>query len=83
MTDAPRPQPPLEELRNALGDHPEGMAATDALHASVNHETPNAEHITRHVHTLRGIPAAEAVIANWYESEPVQRFVLNLTNANL
>jgi hypothetical protein len=83
MSDHARPDLPLDELRNALGDHPEGLAATDALHASVNHETPNAEHITEHVHTLRGIPAAEAVIANWYESEPVQRFVLNLTNAGL
>jgi hypothetical protein len=83
MNDDDRPHPPLEELRSALGDHAEGLAATEALHASVTHEAPDAAQINEHADRLRSIPEAEAIVANWYESEAVQRFLLNLTNAGL
>ncbi len=83
MTDDVRPHPPTDALRAALAEHPEGLAAADALHASVAHASPDAATIAAHAATLRGIPRAEAIVVNWYESAPVQRFIANLTNAGL
>lgn len=77
------PHPPYDELRSDLGDHPEGRAALDDLHASLAAPAPDAKHVRSHVERLRGIPAIEARIAVWYESPRTQNWLQILNDAGL
>ncbi|GAC1418567.1 MAG: hypothetical protein NVSMB5_10060 [Candidatus Velthaea sp.] len=77
------PHPPYEELRSALGEHPEGHAALDDLHASLHAPAPEPEHVHTHVERLRGIPEIEARIALWYESPRTQNWLKILNDAGL
>jgi hypothetical protein len=83
MNDNERPSVPLDELRRALGDDPNGLAAADDLHHAWQSETPDRTAIEGHVDRLRGIHTAEAVILNWWESPRVQAVVKSLTDAQL
>jgi len=78
-----RPSLPMDELRHAVGDDPEGLTAADDLHAAWQSETPDRKTIEGHVDRLRGIRDAEAVVLNWWESPRVQSIVKNLTDAQL
>ncbi|MFN2460459.1 MAG: hypothetical protein ABR591_07210 [Candidatus Velthaea sp.] len=85
MNDEPAgvPHPPYDELRAALGDRPEGHAAVDDLHAAMNAPAPEPLHVRSQADRLRGFPAIEARIANWFESPAVQRWLSILNDAGL
>jgi hypothetical protein len=77
------PQPPFDELRDALGDHPTGNAALDELHAALDQEKAPAHKVHGIVDRLRAIPVIEARILDWWEDPATQRWVMNLSNSGL
>lgn len=83
MESNDRPAVPVDDLRRAFADHPEGLAATDDLHAAWQHESPDTHAIAGHVERIRTMGKAEAVILNWWESPRVQAVVKSLTDAQL
>ena len=82
-TDPTVPHPQYDELRSALGDHPEGHAAVDALHAELHADEPDRGAVAAHASRLRGIPVLEARIANWWDDPNTQRWVKAITDAGL
>ncbi len=83
MAPYDRPEFPIDDVRRAVGEDPEGLRATDDLHTAWQSETPDRTAIEGHVDRLRGIHAAEAVVMNWWESPRVQAVVKSLTDAQL
>lgn len=84
MNERPEiPHPPYEELRSALGDHPEGHAALDELHATLHGDTARASDVEAHVGRLRTIPVLEARIANWWDAPRTQNWLKILSDAGL
>ncbi len=81
--DPQAPHPPYDELRSALGEHPEGHAAVDALQAELHAEQPDRAAVSAHASRLRGIPVLEARIANWWDDPNTQRWVKAITDAGL
>lgn len=77
------PHPPYDQLRADLGTHPEGHAALDDLHATMNASEPKRADVAAKVGVLRGIPLIEARIANWFESPAVQNWFMMLSDAGL
>jgi len=81
MNDQQRPQPaPLDYDAIEADLDPVQRADLAALRAQVEHEFPNGERIRGHVDVLR---AAEARIANWFDSPQTQRWLQSITNAGL
>ena len=73
-----RPHLPGDDLRDALGaDHPE-RATVDQLHAELGASAPDAAAIEAHVHRLRLIPEARAIIVGWWDDPRTQRFIASL-----
>jgi hypothetical protein len=86
MNDAerpPTPHPPYDELRSALGEHAEGHAALDDLHAALTDPAPQSEHVSASVGRLRTIPVLEARIANWWDAPRTQNWLKILSDAGL
>jgi hypothetical protein len=79
----PTPHPPYDELRSALGDHAEGHAALDDLHAALSETAPQPEHVSASVKRLRSIPVLEARIANWWDAPRTQNWLKILSDAGL
>ncbi len=77
------PHPPYDELRSALGDHPEGQAALDDLHAALHDENPQPAQVSASVQRLRTIPVLEARIANWWDAPRTQNWLMILSDAGL
>jgi hypothetical protein len=77
------PQPPFDELRDALGDHPTGNATLDELHAALDTGGAPAHIVRGLVDRLRAIPVIEARILDWWEDPATQRWVMNLSNSGL
>lgn len=81
MNDQQRPQPaPLDFATIEAGLSPGQRADLAGLRAQVEHEFPNGEAIREHVSALR---AAEARIANWFDSPETQTWINGLDNAGL
>lgn len=84
MNERPEiPHPPYDEFRSALGDHPEGHAALDDLHASLHDPQPAAHQVAASVERLRTIPVLEAILANWWDSPRTQNWLKILADAGL
>jgi hypothetical protein len=86
MDERPQtPHPPYDELRASLGDgdHTEGQAALDELHASLHKEPPGVADVEASVRRLRTIPVLEARISNWFESPRTQNWLQILNDAGL
>jgi hypothetical protein len=83
MDDSSTPHPPYDELRSALGDHTEGNAALDDLHAALDEPRPQREQVSASVTRLRSIPVLEARIANWWDSPRTQNWLQILSDAGL
>lgn len=79
----PTPHPPYDELRAALGEHAEGQAALDDLHAALDEPAPQAAQVTASVERLRTIPVLEARIANWWDAPRTQNWLMILSDAGL
>ena len=77
------PHPPYDRFRSALGDHAEGHAAVDDLHAALHADSPNARNVTTSVERLRGIPLLEAHIATWLEAPGTQHWLKMISDAGL
>jgi hypothetical protein len=77
------PQPPFDELHDALGDHPAGKAALEELHATLGDGGAQAHTVRGLVERLRAIPVIEARILDWWENPATQRWVMNLSNSGL
>lgn len=77
------PHPPYDEFRTALGDHPEGHAALDDLHAGLHAAEPAPAHLAASVERLRTIPVLEAHIANWWDAPRTQNWLKILSDAGL
>jgi hypothetical protein len=77
------PHPPYEELRSALGDHAEGHAAIDDLHAALSAPEPQPANGSASVARLRSIPVLEARIANWWDAPRTQNWLMILSDAGL
>lgn len=81
MSDPTRPKPaPLDYATIEADLDPAQRADLAALRAQVEHEFPNGDRIRGHVSALR---AAEARVANWFDSPETQRWMQSLTNAGL
>jgi hypothetical protein len=86
MNDSDRPatpHPPYDDYRSALGEHPQGHAAIDDLHAALHEDEPQPAHIAASVERLRTIPVLEARIANWWDSPRTQNWLKILSDAGL
>lgn len=81
--DNDRPAPPTSDLRDALNDHPEALQSAQALHDEWHGDKPDPDSLHRHVGFLSSIPAAEAIVANWWDDPRTQQFVKSLTDAGL
>lgn len=79
----PIPHPPYDELRSALGEHDEGNAALDDLHATLHEPEPRAHAVSASVQRLRTIPELEARIANWWDAPRTQNWLMILNDAGL
>jgi hypothetical protein len=79
----PTPHPPYDELRSALGDHAEGHAAIDDLHAAMHEAEPQPAAVSTSVQRLRTIPVLEARIANWWDAPRTQNWLMILNDAGL
>lgn len=86
VPDDPRPVPPklpVDELHEALGDHPEGREALEKLNAALAEEAPSHEAVHEHVATLQSIPAIGATVASWLESPRTQVYLKWLSDIGL
>ncbi len=83
MSENQPPKLPLDDLKSALGEHPEGHAALDDLHAAMNDTAPRIVHVHAAVDRLRAIPEIEARVANWFDSPDVQRWIYALSETGL
>ena len=79
----PTPHPPYDELRAELGDHPDGRAALDELHAAMHEHTPRPADVTAPVERLRTIPVLEARVANWWDSPRTQNWLKIIADTGL
>ena len=77
------PHPPYDELRAAAGSDPAAVQRVDALRSAMGADKPDPAAIREHASALRGIPALEARIANWWDSPDTQRWVLFITDIGL
>ncbi len=77
------PHPPYEEYRTALGDHADGHAALDDLHASLHQATPRAADVESSVGRLRTIPVIEARVANWWDAPRTQNWLKIIADTGL
>jgi hypothetical protein len=80
---AQRPPFPQTDLHAALAPEHEAHAAIDELHSRVEASTPNRQSIEAQVAHLRSFPELEALVANWWDSPAMQRFIWNLTQIGL
>ena len=80
---AQRPSVPLTDFHAALAPDHQAHAAIDELHSRVEASTPNRQSIEAQVAHLRSFPELEAVVANWWDSPAMQRFIWNLTQIGL
>ena len=84
MNERPEtPHPPYDEFRSALGEHPEGQAALDDLHAALHDTAPQPATVQASVGRLRTIPVLEARIANWWDAPRTQNWLKILSDAGL
>ena len=81
--DSNAPHPPYDELRSALGDTPEHLAAVDDLHAAMNETKPQHARVRASVDRVRSIPELEARVANWFDSPSVQKWLYALSETGL
>lgn len=78
-----RPHPPYDDYRAALGEHPEGHAALDDLHAAMHADDLQAERVEASARRLRALPQIEASVANWFEAPRTQNWLKILADAGL
>src|SRR5476649_663342 len=73
-----RPHPPYEGLSAELANDPVAIQALKDLQDSMNHPTPSAADVHEKVDKLRGFAAIRARVEMWFESPPVQEWMLDV-----
>jgi hypothetical protein len=80
----PQPAPfPHADVREAIGEHPEGSAALDALQTELQRNPTDPGAVREHVDTLRRVPAAGQIVEKWFESPATQHWFEVLSNIGL
>jgi hypothetical protein len=74
---------PAEELRAAIPASHGAQETIGDLQAELAKPDPSRGAIEKHVNALRSVRELEAIVANWFDSPPVQRIIADLTQIGL
>jgi uncharacterized small protein (DUF1192 family) len=72
-----------EEAMRAAAPSGESHETIDRLRAELAKPTPSRAALEGHVGRLRSVRELEAIVANWWDSPPVQRIIADLTQIGL